>query len=235
VKGECSACHEPHGAEAEKMIPADLSARCLSCHESVKSETAGKTPHAPFAEGECLTCHVPHSSPREHMLAAEPVLLCATCHDVGEADSKTVHVPVKRGQCLTCHSPHAGYGDSLLREANVKTLCLSCHVKTGKTLARLDAVLHPPFRDNSCLTCHTAHVAETDGLLAKPPAQLCTSCHSLDKPSLVQAHRGLLSATTDCASCHEGHASTGPKLLLSDQHEPFRAEECAACHQGSTP
>lgn len=235
VKGECSACHEPHGAEAETMLPKDLGGRCLTCHEPLKSETAGLAPHAPFAEGECLSCHVPHSSPREHLLAAEPVLVCGTCHDIGEAGSKTVHVPVKRGQCLTCHTPHAGYGEALLREPNVKTLCLGCHVDTGKTLAQLDANLHPPFRDSTCLTCHTAHVSEADGLLSKPPAQLCTGCHSLQKSSLTQAHRGLLSATTDCASCHEGHASTGPKLLLSDQHDPFRAAECAACHQGGVP
>jgi len=236
--GDCVSCHEPHGSDNEHMVPADISQACLKCHQKEMDALPKESRHAPFEGGDCLTCHRPHASARESLLTMEPGDLCRTCHDElpGEKDATTRHMPVTRGQCLSCHGPHGGSGAAFLRRDDMRALCLSCHGEQGKQMLGSTQTVHPPFARESCLTCHTAHASRTESLLAKPPGALCGTCHDLTKPALTAAHKGLLSASTDCTSCHDGHASEKAHLLLQAQHPPFADGDCGVCHQGgATP
>ena len=140
-----------------------------------------------------------------------------------------------RGQCLSCHGPHGGHPPALPRLSDSRTLCLSCHAEEGKSLARRDLTVHPPFRQGPCLVCHAPHATPREGLLAKEPAALCASCHDPARREMTVAHKGLVRSGTDCTSCHEPHASEGRHLVLPIQHPPFAEGECAACHQGEAP
>ncbi len=235
--GDCVSCHEPHGSDAPHLTVADLSKACLACHKDEASAFPEDQRHAPFAAGACLSCHRPHASPRESLLTMEPLLLCRSCHEDVGADTTAAsrHMPVLRGQCLSCHGPHGGAPPALIRTADAKTLCLTCHVEEGKLMVRMDYDVHPPFRKDSCLNCHTAHVSQQESLLVRAPAALCGACHDPTKPAMRTAHHGLITAATDCTGCHEPHASEKKKLMLSGQHAPFADGDCSTCHQGSAP
>lgn len=235
--GGCVSCHEPHGSDEEGLIVGDLSAACLACHTKTAGEFEEAARHAPFTAGECLVCHQPHASSREDLLASEPRLLCESCHDdvAGGVTAASRHLPVVRGKCLSCHGPHGGHEPSLLRRENPKTLCLSCHTEESQMLARADVGQHPPFKEGSCLACHTSHVSDHPGLLAQAPSVLCTTCHDASAPSMTRAHKGLLTPGSDCTGCHEPHASEGEGLLLAFQHAPFGDGKCGDCHRGEAP
>ncbi|MBI3450305.1 MAG: hypothetical protein HY049_15500 [Acidobacteria bacterium] len=232
--GDCVACHEPHGADTEHLVAADIGKACLKCHQKEMDALPEKGRHAPFAAGECLSCHKPHASPNESLLATEAGALCRSCHDAlpGEKDAATRHLPVARGQCLACHGPHGGSGAALLRRDDMRALCLSCHGEQSKQMMGRNTTVHPPFARESCLACHVAHASPTESLLAKEPAALCTTCHDPTKAAVRTAHKGLLAPTTDCTTCHAGHASEKKKLMLPAQHPPFTDGDCAVCHQG---
>ena len=232
--GDCASCHEPHGSDAEHLLPADLGKACLGCHKSAASEFPEDGQHAPFAAGECLSCHRPHASSREHLLATEPSLICRSCHAEvsGEKTAAVRHTPAQRGQCLSCHGPHGGYPPGLLRRADSRTLCLSCHEEEGRMIVQKDLTLHPPFQKGPCLACHAPHASEQEGMLVKAPGALCTSCHDISAQSIKVAHKGLLTLRADCMSCHEPHASDSKTLTLPVQHPPFADGDCGACHSG---
>ncbi|HKY34245.1 MAG TPA: cytochrome c3 family protein [Candidatus Polarisedimenticolia bacterium] len=232
VKGECSACHEPHGSDAAHLVVQDVAGACASCHAGAAAGQ-GDTPHAPFASGECLSCHEPHAASRDGLLAMEPAALCRGCHGevARSAAGSALHLPVRRGQCLSCHGPHGGHTSALLSRPEARTLCLSCHVDEGRTMVRQDLHVHDPFRKGECLACHAAHSSPEEGLLARAPGALCTSCHDLSQPGVAAPHKGLLTAATDCTACHEPHASGGGKLMLEAQHAPFTDGDCGVCHQ----
>ncbi len=236
ASGRCVSCHEPHGSVDEHLTVANLGGACLSCHQNVAAQGA-ENPHAPVTEGDCLSCHSPHASGRESLLTKDVGVLCRSCHQdlPGESTALVRHLPVQRGQCLSCHAPHGGHSSSMLRMAESKLLCLSCHVEEGKLMSRQDHSVHPPFRDESCLECHTAHASAEHALLATAPEKLCATCHDATDPTLAAPHRGLLRETTDCTSCHDAHASPHEGLLLADRHQPFGDGDCAACHRGTAP
>jgi predicted CXXCH cytochrome family protein len=242
AKGECSSCHEPHGSASARLVRGGLSEVCLSCHQN-EAKKAGTAPttHAPFSGGDCLSCHLPHASAHESLLSGPPAQVCALCHDVaGAAAAGTAsagapaggssHPPVARGQCLACHAPHSGHKPALLRRAEARGLCLSCHEEQARALSRSDLSRHAPFESDSCLACHAPHASAQERLLRSPAADLCATCHDAASPALNKAHRGLLAARSDCAGCHEGHASESKNLLLRVQHPPFGEGECGACH-----
>jgi predicted CXXCH cytochrome family protein len=242
VKGECSSCHEPHGSASARLVREGLSEICLSCHAGeAKKAAAAPATHAPFEGGDCLSCHLPHASAHENLLSGPPAQVCAACHDAaggaaaGAVAAGSAHAPVARGQCLACHAPHSGRKPALLRRPEARGLCLSCHEEQARALSRTDLTRHAPFESDSCLACHAPHTSAQERLLRSPAAELCATCHDTASPDLNKAHRGLLGARSDCAGCHEGHASESKKLLLRVQHPPFGQGECAACHAEGGP
>ncbi|MBI5443449.1 MAG: hypothetical protein HY900_19825 [Deltaproteobacteria bacterium] len=77
-----------------------------------------------------------------------------------------------------------------------------------------------------CGPCHEA----VDGtvVLAKAPAGVCTSCHTMGTQppgTAVQQDAHARIVTPDCLRCHEAHASLQPALLRAAQ------DHCKPCHR----
>lgn len=65
-------------------------------------------------------------------------------------------------ECSYCHGVHGAAGPALLKEAQVETLCLTCHGPGGTSTLKADVHTnaarsdYPPFRI-SCRGCHDPH------------------------------------------------------------------------------
>lgn len=148
---------------------------------------------------------------------------CIICHPTKFA--KFSHPPYAKMQCLECHTPHKGKGlsrgRSELKEA-VPGLCNTCH-NTSKQFTK--TVVHKPFADGKCLTCHNPHGSNNPFILVDDTASTCRSCHNQVKyASKKMQHKPFEKGW--CVVCHTGHASDVEARL----HEPQK-ELCLGCHQ----
>jgi predicted CXXCH cytochrome family protein len=148
--------------------------------------------------------------------------LCLKCHDSIARVMRlaSTHDPAAAGNCLACHDSHASaYPNQLIQP--VGELCGACHpaVDTWRT----GASVHAPVKNNECLVCHNPHGSENGGLLAEGVPALCFKCHDNDAP-FQRAHQGFL-------ACHDPHSSTLAKLIMPNQHAPFKGNKCGTCHE----
>ncbi|HEX9021562.1 MAG TPA: cytochrome c3 family protein [Nitrospirota bacterium] len=255
--GQCSGCHNPHASSYGKLLAADTSKICATCHAAMIPDKAVST-HEVVSEGNCMKCHDPHASGNKAQLLKAGNELCFGCHkDVGDAVTKAKfkHSPVEKG-CLTCHSPHAsGKADFLLQDS-VPALCLKCHKTDGPAFSKQH--MNYPVAKANCVSCHNPHGSDNGGILYntvhKPVAsrmcnqchdqpgsqkpfalkkagyELCRGCHSTlvnEALSKNRVHWPLLSKE-GCLSCHSPHASTEKKLLKGTL-----AGVCGECHADS--
>lgn len=172
---------------------------------------------------------------------------CTNCHP-GVARGKVVHAAVEMG-CTTCHVPVDGsvvphqsaakFPKALSAEPSA--LCANCHeaaLFTGK-------VVHAPVEAGQCMGCHDPHASPYQGLLKMEPAKLCLDCHGdiakgphvvagfsrsghplgNDKKEVLDPLR--LGKAFYCASCHEPHRSTLPKLTRFEKG----TASCQKCHK----
>lgn len=204
---------------------------CLECHADVQSAFNEKHVHSALKTGKCSSCHNPHAAKHAALLDEEAGDLCLGCHDdvAHEVSLASGHDPAVTGNCLACHDPHASANANQLVQP-VGQLCSGCHNETSAWRSR--ASVHQPVRNNDCLVCHNPHGSESDGLLADGVPGLCFACHDNDAP-FQQAHGGFPVAEADCLACHDPHSSTLPKLVMPNQHAPFKGNNCSACHETS--
>jgi predicted CXXCH cytochrome family protein len=99
AKGECHACHDPHGAANAKLLTAQFPAR----------------PYVPYTDGEyalCFTCH-------KRDLLMYPDTSFATGFRNGERNLHFVHVNNKQKgrSCALCHDMHATVQPKLVADS----------------------------------------------------------------------------------------------------------------------
>ena len=188
---------------------------------------------------------------------------CATCHDkaTGAAFTRSKHA----GLDLSCGSCHDNVGDHFRAQSNgdangpvpslkkltasqLNTTCLKCHEKAGQ--ANYLTSLHAR-RNVACTQCHGIH--EYKSIRAQLKTQLdpetCAACHKPERSKLMRnSHHPVREGKMSCASCHNPHDGSRPKMLLADsvnelcykchaekrgpflfEHAPVR-EDCAVCH-----
>jgi predicted CXXCH cytochrome family protein len=96
-KGQCTACHDPHGSDYFRMLAGNYP----------------KTLYAPYQEGAygaCLKCH-------EKNLLKFPETTIYTKFRNGKRNLHFVHVAGRKGRsCRVCHEPHASDGERLIRK-----------------------------------------------------------------------------------------------------------------------
>lgn len=123
--------------------------------------------------------------------------------------------------------------------------CYTCHDRRGFSRR----VVHQPVAAGQCTACHNPHVARFAGLLAKPLAELCFSCHE-EKASTFAGrvvHQPVLAG--NCLACHDPHSADGKGLVKGDlsglcfgchtdlkkqykrTHSPYAKGQCTSCHQ----
>jgi predicted CXXCH cytochrome family protein len=103
--------------------------------------------------------------------ANTPAATCLECHG-SLAKGKYVHSAMEAG-CTTCHSIQTR--DGVTRIALVappEKLCESCHALST------DKVLHGPYRDGLCVTCHSPHGTDFPNHTWASAQDICLGCHA---------------------------------------------------------
>jgi len=200
-------------------------AKCTRCHDEADAPallSIGKTRHGSRADSRAPTC--------------------TSCH--GESDAHTAKVdngkerpPVDRLFGKSSKTPVAARNDA----------CLTCHQKDAKR-SHWEGSVHQS-RDVACTSCHQIHTAHDKVRDKRTQPEVCFACHKeqraqINKPS----HHPIPEGKMGCSDCHNGHGSTGPKLMVRDSvnatcytchmekrgpfvhnHAPV-SEDCSICH-----
>lgn len=145
------------------------------------------------------------------------------CHSDLLAKS-IIHPPVN-DDCLTCHEKVKGEhpnnaGKEFVLVEDGADLCGMCHDQEVTM-----KVVHVPFSDGRCLSCHSPHSSNIKGLLdGDNEKEVCGKCHKLDIEGHKYFHGPFVS--NQCASCHLSHQSEIKNLLI--KNDP---QLCFQCHQ----
>lgn len=125
-----------------------------------------------------------------------------------------------------------------------ESICFSCHEQADFN----GGSVHSPVASGKCTACHNPHVARFEGLLAKPLAKLCFSCHAKGSTTLSGkvVHQPVKEGK--CLACHDAHSASGKGLIrgaLADicfechkglekqykvTHRPYAKGQCSSCH-----
>jgi DmsE family decaheme c-type cytochrome len=189
---------------------------------------------------------------------------CQACHDkaVSPAFQQTKHARNPQS-CATCHANVAAHMKAQMAgEANgpvplleklsahqVSNTCLTCHEKANQ--ANWHGGLHER-RDVGCTSCHSIHApkSRTAQLKTAVATEVCYPCHkAMRAKSLRTSHHPVREGKMTCASCHNPHDGSRPKMILAEstnelcyqchaekrgpfmfEHAAVR-EDCASCHE----
>ncbi|ACH38145.1 cytochrome c [Citrifermentans bemidjiense Bem] len=230
-KGDCTGCHNPHSSNFKKLLSADSSKICSSCHKGLLSANA-KSTHKVVVEGNCMKCHDPHASAIKNNLLKGGNELCLECHKALKnaiAKAKFQHAPVTK-DCTICHDPHMSVKEDSLLKDKVSALCSGCHKTDKPTFIKRH--MNYPMANTHCTSCHDPHGSSVQGILYnnvhKPVAsKMCNQCHEdAASPNALKTKRqgGEL-----CKGCHNDmYNSTFGKNKV---HSPlFSKKGCLTCH-----
>jgi predicted CXXCH cytochrome family protein len=169
---------------------------------------------------------------------------CVSCHDFGP--ESPVHAVMagshgdagdkagRRG-CEDCHGPSANHAGAPTQVspgvsfgprwtntvAAQDSKCLACHEEN--VAKHWKDSLHM-VNDLTCVTCHDVHT-ETDQVLTRKQAQVCTVCHKAQKQG-IHGLQKLVKRNPECSLCHNphDHESAETEMLKN------RSEGCSTCH-----
>lgn len=173
--------------------------------------------------------------------ADNDVAACKTCHETAFSNAfvRSHHAGLDQ-RCESCHkgaalhSAAAQRGDDTVPTPSIKKMkpaeqnatCLGCHDK--KRQAHFMGAMHER-RGVSCVSCHSVHSFESSraNLKTVREAELCTGCHKNIRAKLQRtSHHPVREGLMGCASCHDPHDSTNPKMLSAASVN----EKCYECH-----
>lgn len=206
----CDTCHVTHkvGERGKEEFDFHLTkaspALCLDCHDAKDAALIKAHQGQPFATSNCVQCHNPHQS-------ASPKLMQAFTHP-----------PFAMGSCDTCHQP-AKDGKVVLTQADVKTLCVTCHSEQATQIEK--AKVQHPGAQGDCTVCHNPHAGRTPGFIQPDPVNACLACHSDQAEQFKKAHLHEPAFGLGCATCHEPHGSDNAHLLRANGNAL-----CLECH-----
>lgn len=229
--GDCSECHDPHTSDHGKLLAADSSRICLTCHDGIVPGTA-QSVHKVVAAGNCVKCHDPHAAKNRFNLLAAGNELCNGCHKgIAEAVAKVKfrHAPVGKG-CLECHSPHASERSAFLLKDGVPSLCTGCHAPAAPAFVRQHQ--NYPVAKARCTSCHDPHGSDRGGLLwadthAPVGNRMCNQCHL--EPASPDALKTKKQGFDLCRGCH--NTMVNETFADSRMHWPVVGKgSCLNCH-----
>jgi len=165
---------------------------------------------------------------------------CKACHEQAVMGMQgTRHAGLEQ-RCSSCHGdPTQHLKDNLekgepgpivsiknMKPAEVNKTCLSCHEK-GQP-ANFAGSMHDR-RNVACTSCHSVHSFKSarSNLKTARDSETCFTCHQqIRAKSLRTSHHPVREGKLDCASCHNPHDSTKPKMIRAD----WITEQCLTCH-----
>jgi len=188
----------------------------------------------------CVTCHAKAGDDAfAHSKHGGLTQSCANCHAKASEHAKAQMDGKKDG-------PVPSIKKLTAQETN--NICLSCHEKANQ--ASFLSSMHAR-RNVACTSCHSVHdyKSEKAQLKTKLDSDTCFTCHKTERAkSLRASHHPVREGKLGCASCHNPHDGTNPKMLKADsvnelcykchtekrgpflyEHGPVR-EDCATCH-----
>lgn len=201
---------------------------CQTCHQKVYdllAKTAMGTLFLkhPRTAGEKLGCETCHGPGTEHVESAGKSFEGMRRFTKGTPTP----VSVRNDVCLKCHQKRERLFWSGSAHASQGLACTSCHVvHTGPGIANRAQLARITVED-TCNTCHKEQVRAENKFSHHPMREgkmNCASCHNphgTTSPKLVKA----ISTRELCFNCHAQYR--GPFLF---QHPPVM-EDCFNCHQ----
>src|SRR5262245_37230196 len=165
---------------------------------------------------------------------------CKTCHEQVFSTSfmHSKHAGVEQS-CASCHAGAADHAKArmegnedkppsikALKAPDVNKTCLTCH-STGHQ-ANWMGSLHDR-RNVSCVSCHSVHDFKSlrANLKTSNEADTCYTCHqAIRAKSLRTSHHPVREGKIGCASCHNPHDSTTPKMVSAN----WVNDKCLECH-----
>ncbi len=248
----------PAGSAGAAATPDD--AECLGCHGAIAAALRKRVVHAAMAHG-CTGCHIDHrrAPPSPHSLKTPEPQLCLGCHQPGEKlTAAHQQQPFEKSVCTRCHDPHASKSSKLIYEsahgpfagrrceechsepedgqvrlnvARVNEICYGCHVQLKNRIATAKS-RHAAIESATCTGCHEPHASPYAHHLAKPEAELCAECHSVEAAGGKPPHGP---AARRCTECHDPHTG-GQKSGLEagpppSSMAPTRSEALLWSHQ----
>jgi predicted CXXCH cytochrome family protein len=109
--------------------------------------------------------------------------------------------------------------------------CLDCHELSA--ISPGGTVVHPPFADKECGSCHADHGDAERLMLTEEGNALCAQCHDFAEAKFLGAHRKIApTGKAPCIGCHDPHRSPNKRLLRTELHAPVKAGACEKCHRG---
>jgi DmsE family decaheme c-type cytochrome len=189
---------------------------------------------------DCAICHAAAAGPAfQHTAHARQTQGCATCH-------QKVAEHVKAKKAGETGGPTPTLKKLTARELNA--ICLTCHEKNNQQ--NFIGSTHDR-RNVACTSCHSVHSYESTKAQLKTAqdTETCYSCHPAVRAKQMRtSHHPLREGKLSCASCHNPHDGSRPKMLKADsvnelcytchtekrgpflyEHGPVR-EDCATCH-----
>jgi DmsE family decaheme c-type cytochrome len=144
------------------------------------------------------------------------------------------------GSCAACHGDPAEHLKSNMEKGepgpivklthaspeDVNKTCLTCHDKGRQ--ANWPGGVHDR-RNVACTSCHSIHAFKSDKaqLKATRDSEACFSCHpAIRAKTLRSSHHPVREGRLECASCHDPHDSTRPKMIKAE----WTTELCLGCH-----
>jgi DmsE family decaheme c-type cytochrome len=171
--------------------------------------------------------------------AAFDVSDCATCHEDAVKGMKGTHHTGVEGSCSTCHGdPSAHLKGALegtpgpiksikdMKPDEVNQTCLTCHEKGHQTHWAGSA---HDRRKVACNSCHSVHEFKSPRAQLKTArdSETCNSCHpQIRAKGMRNSHHPVREGRMECASCHNPHDGSRPKLMKAD----WITDQCLTCH-----
>ncbi len=206
----CDTCHTTHKvgevgkAEFDFHLTKSVPALCLDCHDAKAEDLQKAHQNQPFATANCTNCHSPHQS------------------DTPKLMRQFLHPPFAEKSCDMCHAP-AKDGKVVLTQADVKSLCVTCHDEKAKEIE--SAKVQHPGAAGDCTDCHNPHASRQPGLPKTNSVDICLTCHSDQSEQMKKAHTHQPAAVQGCATCHAPHGGENDHLLRAKGNDL-----CLECH-----
>jgi DmsE family decaheme c-type cytochrome len=165
---------------------------------------------------QCLSCHEAQGRGMQHTAHTTIPDKCATCHE-GAAAHLAAKLEGKEG-------PGPAFPKNDPKAATAK--CQQCHDKGRQ--AHFDGGMHQR-RGVTCVSCHSVHDFHSARAQMKTAleADTCFTCHKdIRAKSLRTSHHPVREGKIGCASCHDPHDSTKPKMVSAE----YVNDKCLECH-----
>ncbi len=248
----CVDCHQGFSADDVPHKQTTPNVNCNQCHDVQLHAPKGAAYHLAHSSLKCWDCHGTHGIETASKLSS--VTTCLECHKAESAFLESAHAKAEHDKskmnCETCHSKaHDVKSVNSLQASEVDSLCSQCHQGVA---SQITAGIHKAAFNKgimTCVTCHTAHHAETSKEAISKNA--CFKCHTNTKlfdgvhadngqslTSLVESYGHSIHAESlkktgkgaTCVDCHGTHTIKPPSDPTSPVNRANIVSTCGKCH-----